>query len=44
MARDPRLQDATQDFRTFVADHGAAFDRAFPEDVPDRLDAVGRAA
>ncbi|MFD0501691.1 hypothetical protein [Streptomyces rhizosphaericus] len=41
---DPRLEGAAQVFRSFVADHGAAFDQAFPEDAPDRLDAPGRAA
>ncbi|NBM17023.1 YlcI/YnfO family protein [Streptomyces sp. GC420] len=42
--RDPRLEGAAEVFRAFVAEHGDAFDRAFPEDAPGRLDAPGRAA
>lgn len=42
--RDPRLEGAAEVFRAFVADNAAAFDRAFPDDAPDRVDAAGRAA
>ncbi|MER6782206.1 MULTISPECIES: toxin-antitoxin system HicB family antitoxin [unclassified Streptomyces] len=42
--RDPRLEEAAAVFRAFVADQADAFDRAFPEDAPSRLDATGRAA
>lgn len=43
--RDPRLEDAAEVFRQFVADSADAFDVAFPDDA--RLDAAevpGRAA
>lgn len=42
--RDPRLDSAADVFRAFVADNAAAFDAAFPDDAPARLDASGRAA
>lgn len=42
--RDPRLEGAAEVFRSFVNDHADAFDAAFPEDAPSRLDAPGRAA
>jgi hypothetical protein len=42
--RDPRLEGAAEVFRSFVDDHADAFDAAFPEDAPARLDAPGRAA
>ena len=42
--RDPRLEGAAEVFRAFIADHGDAFDAAFPDDAPGRLDAPGRAA
>ncbi|MEE1754767.1 YlcI/YnfO family protein [Streptomyces sp. SP18CS02] len=42
--RDPRLKSASAVFREFVADQADAFDKAFPDDTPDRLDAGGRAA
>lgn len=42
--RDPRLEGAAEVFRAFVADNVNAFDAAFPDDAPDRLDAAGRAA
>lgn len=42
--RDPRLEGAAEVFRNFVSDHADAFDQAFPEDAPTRLDAPGRAA
>lgn len=42
--RDPRLDGAAEVFRSFVADNAAAFDAAFPDDAPARLDASGRAA
>lgn len=45
--RDPRLDRATDVFRRFVADNADAFDAAFPDDAPARLDAAevpGRAA
>jgi hypothetical protein len=41
---DPRLASATEVFRAFVADNAGAFDAAFPEDSPARLDASGTAA
>lgn len=37
-------ESATAVFRTFVADNAAAFDAAFPEDSPARLDGAGQAA
>ncbi|MFC9131885.1 toxin-antitoxin system HicB family antitoxin [Streptomyces sp. NPDC057099] len=40
--RDPRLEDAAEVFRQFVADNADAFDAAFPDDAPARLDAAGR--
>ncbi|MEC4020564.1 YlcI/YnfO family protein [Streptomyces sp. H27-D2] len=42
--RDPRLEGAADVFRAFINDHADAFDQAFPEDAPARLDAPGRAA
>ncbi|GAB3008100.1 hypothetical protein GCM10023080_087410 [Streptomyces pseudoechinosporeus] len=45
--RDPRLEDAAEVFRQFVNDNMDAFDAAFPDDAPARLDAAevpGRAA
>lgn len=45
--RDPRLEGAADVFRQFVAQNADAFDAAFPDDVPARLDAAeasGRAA
>jgi hypothetical protein len=42
--RDPRLDGAAEVFRAFVADNAAAFDAAFPDDAPARLDASGQAA
>ncbi|GGN61942.1 hypothetical protein GCM10012285_61510 [Streptomyces kronopolitis] len=42
--RDPRLEGAAEVFRAFVNDNADAFDAAFPEDAPSRLDAPGRAA
>ncbi|MFJ9908115.1 YlcI/YnfO family protein [Streptomyces sp. NPDC101152] len=45
--RDPRLDGAADVFRQFVADNADAFDAAFPDDAPSRLDAAevpGRAA
>lgn len=42
--RDPRLDSAAAVFRDFVAGAADAFDEAFPEDAPSRLDAPGRAA
>lgn len=42
--RDPRMEGAAEVFRQFVADHGAEFDQAFPDDAPARLDASGQAA
>ncbi|MFD9339433.1 hypothetical protein ACFWBF_34355 [Streptomyces sp. NPDC060028] len=42
--RDPRLEEAAEVFRSFLADQGDAFDKAFPDDAPSRLDASGRAA
>lgn len=45
--RDPRLEGAADVFRQYVADNADAFDAAFPEDAPARLDATqapGRAA
>nr|AGZ93853.1 hypothetical protein [Streptomyces sp. WM6386] len=42
--RDPRLDSAAEVFRAFVADNADAFDEAFPDDAPARLDASGRAA
>jgi hypothetical protein len=41
---DPRLTEATEAFRAFIAHQGPAFDEAFPEDAPSRSDAGGRAA
>ncbi|MFF2654295.1 ribbon-helix-helix domain-containing protein [Streptomyces sp. NPDC058045] len=38
--RDPRLEDAAEVFRTFVADNADAFDTAFPDDAPARQDAT----
>lgn len=37
--RDPRLESAADVFRAFVADQADAFDAAFPDDAPARLDA-----
>jgi uncharacterized protein (DUF1778 family) len=42
--RDPRLEGAAEVFRAFITENAEAFDAAFPEDAPDRLDAPGRAA
>jgi predicted transcriptional regulator len=42
--RDPRLDRATDVFRAFVAENADAFDTAFPDDAPARLDASGQAA
>ncbi|KPI00696.1 CopG-like domain-containing protein DNA-binding protein [Actinobacteria bacterium OK006] len=42
--RDPRLDSAADVFRAFVADNAAAFDAAFPDDAPARLDVSGRTA
>ncbi len=45
--RDPRLDGAAEVFRQFVAQNADAFDAAFPDDAPARLDAAdaaGRAA
>ncbi|CAM5526660.1 MULTISPECIES: YlcI/YnfO family protein [Streptomyces] len=45
--RDPRLEGAAEVFRQFVAQNADAFDAAFPDDAPTRLDAgdaAGRAA
>ncbi len=44
--RDPRLEGAAEVFRSFIADNADAFDQAFPQDAPARLDAdrSGRAA
>lgn len=42
--RDPRLEGAADVFRAFINDHADAFDAAFPEDAPARLDASGQAA
>ncbi|WP_093841630.1 ribbon-helix-helix protein, CopG family [Streptomyces aidingensis] len=42
--RDPRLEGAAEVFRAFVADNADAFDAAFPEDAPARLDTAGRTA
>ncbi|RSO22461.1 hypothetical protein DMH15_33245 [Streptomyces sp. WAC 06725] len=45
--RDPRLEGAAEVFRQFVAQNADAFDAAFPDDTPARLDtgdAPGRAA
>ncbi|MHA4818774.1 ribbon-helix-helix protein, CopG family [Streptomyces aculeolatus] len=44
--RDPRLEGAADVFRAYVAEHADAFDAAFPDDSPARLDAdgTGRAA
>lgn len=42
--RDPRLEDAANVFRAFVADHADDFDAAFPEDAPARRDGGGRTA
>lgn len=42
--RDPRLEGAAEVFRAFVADNADAFDAAFPDDAPSRLDAPGQAA
>ncbi|MEV0375201.1 YlcI/YnfO family protein [Streptomyces sp. NPDC050636] len=42
--RDPRLEGATATFRAFIDSHADAFDQAFPDDAPGRLDAPGRAA
>ncbi|MDR3081575.1 MAG: ribbon-helix-helix protein, CopG family [Streptomyces sp.] len=36
--RDPRLIDAAEVFRTFIADNADAFDAAFPDDAPARQD------
>ncbi|WP_406177316.1 YlcI/YnfO family protein [Streptomyces sp. NBC_00996] len=44
VVRDPRLDSAAEVFRTFIADNATAFDAAFPDEAPDRLDASGRAA
>ncbi|MFB7287890.1 hypothetical protein [Actinacidiphila glaucinigra] len=37
--RDPRLESASGVFLAFVADQADAFDAAFPDDAPARLDA-----
>jgi predicted transcriptional regulator len=42
--RDPRLEGAAEVFRAFVDANAEAFDAAFPDDAPSRLDAAGRAA
>ncbi len=45
--RDPRLEGAADVFRQYVTANADAFDAAFPEDAPARLDAAeapGRAA
>ncbi|MFD4866258.1 hypothetical protein [Streptomyces sp. NPDC058412] len=42
--RDPRLEEAATVFRAFLAEHADAFDTAFPDESPARLDAPGRAA
>ncbi|MGW0395495.1 hypothetical protein ACWDYJ_32395 [Streptomyces sp. NPDC003042] len=42
--RDPRLEEAGEVFRAFLADQADAFDKAFPDDAPARRDASGRAA
>ncbi|MEE1931473.1 YlcI/YnfO family protein [Streptomyces sp. TRM 70351] len=42
--RDPRLESATEVFRAFVDQAADAFDAAFPDDAPARLDADRRAA
>ncbi|MET9648432.1 hypothetical protein ACFZB6_29460 [Streptomyces syringium] len=42
--RDPRLEGAADVFRAFIDANADAFDQAFPEDAPARLDAPGRAA
>lgn len=42
--RDPRLEGAAEVFRAFITDNAAAFDAAFPDDAPARLDASRRAA
>lgn len=46
--RDPRLEGAAEVFRDFVSEYADAFDAAFPQDAPGRLDAdrsrPGRAA
>lgn len=44
--RDPRLTGAADVFQDFVAEYADAFDAAFPQDAPARLDAdrPGRAA
>ncbi|MFD3678732.1 hypothetical protein [Streptomyces sp. NPDC058613] len=40
--RDPRLEQAGEVFRAFLADQGDAFDKAFPGDAPSRPDASSR--
>ncbi|MGY3676897.1 ribbon-helix-helix protein, CopG family [Streptomyces sp. TE33382] len=42
--RAPRLEGAAEIFRDFLDTHGDAFDAAFPDDTPARMDAAGRAA
>ncbi|MFI1184142.1 YlcI/YnfO family protein [Streptomyces sp. NPDC020799] len=42
--RDPRLEGAADVFRAFINDNADAFDAAFPDDTPARLDAPGQAA
>lgn len=37
--RDPRLEGAADVFRQFVAENADAFDAAFPDDAPARMDA-----
>lgn len=37
--RDPRLEGAAEVFRAFLAENAEAFDAAFPDDAPGRLDA-----
>ncbi|MFD4144554.1 YlcI/YnfO family protein [Streptomyces sp. NPDC058572] len=37
--RDPRLEGAVDVFRQFVAENADAFDAAFPDDAPARMDA-----
>ncbi|MFF3755429.1 YlcI/YnfO family protein [Streptomyces sp. NPDC002018] len=42
--RAPRLEGAAAVFRDFIDGAADAFDAAFPDDAPSRLDAPGRAA
>jgi HicB family len=39
--QDPRRHSATQAYRAFLAANADAFDAAFPDDAPARLDASG---